>query len=64
MGALSELFQYLGDVSMGTFIRNLRFAHKFLLIGLLAGLMLAVPTVIFVRVNLANIALALSLIHI
>ena len=43
---------------MGTFIRNLRFAHKFLLIGLLAGLMLAVPTVIFVRVNLANIASA------
>jgi methyl-accepting chemotaxis protein len=43
---------------MGTFIRNLRFANKFLLIALLAGLMLAVPTVIFVRVNLENIAAA------
>jgi methyl-accepting chemotaxis protein len=43
---------------MGTFIRNLRFAHKFLLISLLAGVMLAVPTGIFVRDNLANIASA------
>ena len=43
---------------MGLFIRNLRFAHKFLLISLLAVLMLAVPTVIFVRVNLEHIALA------
>jgi len=43
---------------MGSFIRNLRFAHKFLLISVLAALMLAVPTVIFVRVNLAHIATA------
>jgi methyl-accepting chemotaxis protein len=43
---------------MGTFIRNLRFANKFLLIALLAGLMLAVPTIIFVRVNLEKIAAA------
>ena len=43
---------------MGLFIRNLRFAHKFLLISLLAVLMLAVPTVIFVRVNLEHIASA------
>jgi len=43
---------------MTSFIRNLRFAHKFLLISLLAGLMLAVPTIIFVRVNLAHIASA------
>jgi methyl-accepting chemotaxis protein len=43
---------------MGTFIRNLRFAHKFLLISLLAGLMLALPTVIFVRGNLERIASA------
>ena len=43
---------------MGQFIRNLRFAHKFFLIALLAALMLAVPTVIFVRVNLGQIAAA------
>ncbi|HNV58713.1 MAG TPA: methyl-accepting chemotaxis protein [Rhodoferax sp.] len=43
---------------MGSFIRNLRFAHKFLLIAVLAALMLAVPTAIFVRVNLADIASA------
>jgi methyl-accepting chemotaxis protein len=43
---------------LGTFIRNLRFAHKFLLISLLAGLMLALPTVIFVRGNLERIASA------
>ncbi len=43
---------------MGSFIRNLRFAHKFLLIAVLAALMLAVPTAIFVRVNLASIAAA------
>jgi methyl-accepting chemotaxis protein len=43
---------------MGSFVRNLRFAHKFLLISILAALMLAVPTVIFVRVNLEHIATA------
>ena len=43
---------------MATFIRNLRFARKFLLIAVLSGLMLAVPTVIFVRVNLQHIASA------
>jgi len=43
---------------MSSFIRNLRFAHKFLLISLLAGLMLVVPTAIFVRVNLEHIATA------
>jgi methyl-accepting chemotaxis protein len=43
---------------MGTFIRNLRFSNKFLLIALIAGMMLAVPTFIFVRVNLTNIAAA------
>jgi len=43
---------------MGSFIRNLRFAHKFLFISVLAALMLAVPTVIFVRVNLGHIAAA------
>jgi methyl-accepting chemotaxis protein len=43
---------------MSTFIRNLRFSNKFLLIALLAGLMLAVPTFIFVRVNLENISAA------
>ena len=46
------------DSFLGTFIRNLRFAHKFLLISLLAGLMLALPTVIFVRGNLERIASA------
>ncbi len=43
---------------MGSFIRNLRFAHKFLLIAVLAALMLAVPTVIFVQAHLADIATA------
>ena len=43
---------------MGSFVRNLRFAHKFLLISVLAALMLAVPTAIFVKVNLGNIAAA------
>ncbi len=43
---------------MGSFIRNLRFAHKFLFISVLAALMLAVPTVIFVRSNLQHIATA------
>jgi len=43
---------------MGSFIRNLRFAHKFLFISALAALMLAVPTVIFVRVNMEQIAAA------
>ena len=43
---------------MGSFIRNLRFAHKFLLISVIALLMLAVPTAIFVRVNLENIQTA------
>ncbi len=40
------------------FIRNLRFSHKFWLISLIGLLMLAVPTVIFVRVNLDKIASA------
>ena len=39
-------------------IRNLRFSHKFLLIAMIGLLMLAVPTVIFVRVNLDKIAAA------
>lgn len=43
---------------MALFIRNLRFAHKFLLIGLVAALMLVVPTVIFVQVNLQQIGTA------
>ena len=43
---------------MGTFVRNLRFANKFLLLALLAALMLAVPTVIFVRAELALIGAA------
>ncbi|MCF8168336.1 MAG: nitrate- and nitrite sensing domain-containing protein, partial [Rhodoferax sp.] len=43
---------------MGTFIRNLRFAHKFLLISVLAALMLAVPTYFFVRINVGMIATA------
>jgi len=43
---------------MGSFIRNLPFAHKFLLIALLAALMMAVPTGIFVRDNLASISVA------
>ncbi|MGI9134104.1 MAG: methyl-accepting chemotaxis protein [Rhodoferax sp.] len=43
---------------MATFIRNLRFAHKFLLISVIAALMLAVPTAIFVQVNLEHIATA------
>ena len=47
-----------GGSVMGSFIRNLRFAHKFLFISVLAGLMLTVPTVIFVRVNLQHIAAA------
>ena len=43
---------------MATFILNLRFAHKFLLLSILGALMLAVPTVIFVRGNLQSIATA------
>ncbi len=43
---------------MALFIRNLRFAHKFLLIAVVAALMLVVPTVIFVQVNLQQIATA------
>jgi len=43
---------------MGSFIRNLRFAHKFFFISALAALMLAVPTVIFVQVNLEQMATA------
>jgi methyl-accepting chemotaxis protein len=46
------------ETSMGTFVRNLRFANKFLLLALLAALMLAVPTVIFVRAELALIGAA------
>lgn len=56
--AARPLFLDLGVCVMGSFIRNLRFAHKFLLISALAALMLVVPTVIFVRVNLEQIAVA------
>ncbi|QTN27480.1 HAMP domain-containing protein [Rhodoferax sp. AJA081-3] len=43
---------------MGSLIRNLPFSRKFFLIALLAMLMMAVPTGIFVRDKLANIRLA------
>ena len=40
---------------MDAFIRNLRFAHKFLVIGLLVALMLIVPTIGFVRADLDKV---------
>ena len=43
---------------MGSFIRNLQFAKKFILISVLAIVMLAVPTFFFVQMNLAQVAAA------
>lgn len=43
---------------MGTLVRNLRFAHKFILISVLALLMLAVPTYFFVDTNLSLMSTA------
>lgn len=49
---------YVGERKVGSFIRNLPFARKFILISVLAILMLAVPTYFFVQMNLAQMAAA------
>jgi hypothetical protein len=43
---------------MRTLINNLKFSQKFLLIGLLAAIMLTLPTLVLVRDNLARMATA------